>query len=618
MNKKKQLVAENPFYGLKALFALYQNKAKGIISSFLSAAWNEIKDNELGKQLFHIISFSIGDISNRHHNIFGKSKIEGGGEANNDRWIEYLQWLLNHNPKQFVAFLPLIVEYVGLRELVSWQIKTQKGKSKIVGVWGLLGIIQANKIAYEGLLNYLVKSINGNNPFLKHQIAKFVKIPRHSKRIKKDKEGKVVGKRNLQANTIAKMQAYGTLISNLSERMGWETEFKETHIEYTGYRNWQKQYNQDLEFVLFSTGKINEFDKETFTNWINQLPSGARFRVRKRLFNYQDTIIPKWSKLAKWFAEWEKVKENLQQEQRNLEHKARVSTLTDEEKEKLAKVKKDAKVTTGGISLFSMIDDLISGKASSITIQSIVDKVTFDVPILPIVDISGSMNGRPTLIARLITTLALLKNPNTMDNLLFRFGSVSDCITDNSIGQSSANKFMNKSSLVVKKLIDRTQTFAENFDRLGAFVHSGGGNTNISGLAERMREWVHQVNDDVVKQHRIEQINEYQVFLVVSDGDLNNSHSAATSMTDFIMKMKQWFGWDGVVVLWDVPKFGDSVNKSGYFDNIENVIHVTTYNMSTINQIFTKITDLDVIDIYTPLKSLYASNRYEFVKESVI
>ena len=85
-------------------------------------------------------------------------------------------------------------------------------------------------------------------------------------------------------------------------------------------------------------------------------------------------------------------------------------------------------------------------------------------------------------------------------------------------------------------------------------------------------------------------------------------------MTDFQMKMKQWFGWTGVIVMWDVPKYGDSVNKSGYFDNIENVIHITTYNMSTINQIFTKISDMDIIDIYTPLKSLYLSNRYELIK----
>lgn len=88
-------------------------------------------------------------------------------------------------------------------------------------------------------------------------------------------------------------------------------------------------------------------------------------------------------------------------------------------------------------------------------------------------------------------------------------------------------------------------------------------------------------------------------------------------MTDFVHKMKQWFGWNGVIVMWDVPKYGDSINKSGYFDNIENVIHISTYNISTINQIFTKIDDLDVIDIYTPLKSLMMSNRYQLVKEYI-
>lgn len=88
-------------------------------------------------------------------------------------------------------------------------------------------------------------------------------------------------------------------------------------------------------------------------------------------------------------------------------------------------------------------------------------------------------------------------------------------------------------------------------------------------------------------------------------------------MSEFMMKMKQWFGWNGVVVMWDIPKHTDTMDKSGYFDNIEGVIHVTTYNLSTINQIFTKIHDLDVIDIYTPLKSLMMSDRYDPIKSVI-
>jgi hypothetical protein len=195
MNKK--LVSENPFYGLKNLFALYQNKTKDI-SRYLDSAWSEAKTNSLFVTLFHIICFSIGDITNRKHNIFGKKTVDSGGDSASPQWITYLQWLIKNQPKQFVRFLPYIVEYVGIRELLSWQIRTTKGKKNISGVWGLLGIIQSNDVCYDGLIKYLVRSINGNDPFLKHQIAKYMKIPRHSKRIHKTRTGEVKGKRDLQ------------------------------------------------------------------------------------------------------------------------------------------------------------------------------------------------------------------------------------------------------------------------------------------------------------------------------------------------------------------------------------------------------------------------------------
>jgi hypothetical protein len=323
------------------------------------------------------------------------------------------------------------------------------------------------------------------------------------------------------------MQTYGSLVSRVSEAMGWVTTFKETHIEYTGYREWQKQYNKDLEFVLFSTNKIHEFDKEKFTNWLNQLPSGARYRVQRRLFDHNDQIREKYTKLGKWFNDWRKAKESLQAEQRVLEQKARTTGLTDKEKEKLVEVKKQAKVTTGAKTLFDSINDLLIGKSDDITIQSILDKVEFNVPVLPIVDISGSMAGRPTNIAKLLTTLVLLKNPNTFENLLFRFATVADCITDNSVGMISNNRFMGKQSIVVKKLIDRELTFRENFNSISNFVSSNGGSTNFDGVANKIKEWVDSAPNSVEKEHRREQINDYPVFLVISDGDKRLCHLAA-------------------------------------------------------------------------------------------
>jgi hypothetical protein len=620
--KKQKLVQENPFYGLKSLFALHQNQGNSNTASLITPAWNESKSEKERRELFHVINFATGDIANRQHNLFGKTKVESGGNSANEQWIVYLKWLLNNNEKQFINFLPLMVEYVGLRELTTYQIKTQKGKNKTTGTWGLLRDIQAKPKVYNALLELLVTFIDGNNPFNKTLVAKFVKIPRYSKRQAFDrKTGSKKGTRKLLSDTVYKMEVYHRLVNDLSAKKGWGVTVNEKFVEFTGYRNWQKQYNKDFEFVLFSTNKILDFDQEQFTNWLNVLPSGGRFAVRRRLLTKENKVKnEKWSKLSKWFLDWEKAKETLQQTQRVLEEKAKNEGLNHEEQETLKKVKKEAKVTTGASNLFKYIDDFVNGNVNDVTIQSILDKVVFDVPVLPIIDCSGSMSGRPTQLARLMTTLILTKNPSSHENVLFTFGTHASVYSDGSTGTDAPNRFMKgKSTTVINKLIDRTDTFMNNFNKVSMFVNSNQGGTNFSGIPEKMREWVNSASDEETKNQRKEQILEYPVFLLVSDGDLNNSTTPTKSFIDFQMKMKQWFGWEGVVILWNVPKYGDGASdKSDYLENVENVIHLSTYNLSTINQVFTKINDIDIIDVYTSLKSLYESNRYNPVKMATL
>jgi hypothetical protein len=80
--------------------------------------------------------------------------------------------------------------------------------------------------------------------------------------------------------------------------------------------------------------------------------------------------------------------------------------------------------------------------------------------------------------------------------------------------------------------------------------------------------------------------------------------------------MRQIAGWEGVVVIFDVCS--TSTRETSKFDGVENVIHFLGWNLGAVNSIFSKIHDLDVIDIYTPLKSLWLSNRYELVRKNVI
>lgn len=616
MKNKQQLVSENPFYGLENLFSLYNNGVKGSISSFISKAWDEAKSNDLFRKLFHIICFGIGDITNRKHNIFQGQKVDDGGNSANTQWLEYLTWLIKNDVKQFINFLPLIIEYVGLRELTSFQVKTVKGKKTTTSTWGLLQLIQQNKHCYDALINLLVLYIKGNNPFKKHLVAKFVKVPRTSKRIRKDKAGNAIGKRDLQDATKNKMKVYDNLVSKLSEAMGWEVVVNDSYTSYVGYRAWQKQYNSDLEYVLFATKKIKEFDKEQFINWLNRIPASARYRVRRRLLDGNDKDKGTWKNLAKWFLSWEEDKKKLQNTQRELQDKVTKGTITAEEKIILEKVKKDAKVTTGAKTLFDEIEQLVAGKASEITLESIFNKINFDVKVRVIADYSGSMNGRPKSLAAVAATAALLKSQSDYDLLI---GFSSDYkIWSGKTSVKTGNRFMSGKKVTLSGLIDKKDSFIQNFKRVyAAYLTGTASSTNIRQVSIAFKDWVDAAETPAEKQSRIEEICSAPVLLLISDGDLNCDPSPGGSLSTFKMNLKQWFGYEPVIVVWNIPKYGEG-SKDKYFKGMENVIHVTTYNLSTINQIFTKIGDLDIIDVYTPLKSLYESNRYDLVKTLTI
>lgn len=55
----------------------------------------------------------------------------------------------------------------------------------------------------------------------------------------------------------------------------WEYKVEGNIVNFKGYVKWRKDYNGELESVLFSTGKIKEFNKEEFMNWLNRIPSNG-------------------------------------------------------------------------------------------------------------------------------------------------------------------------------------------------------------------------------------------------------------------------------------------------------------------------------------------------------
>jgi hypothetical protein len=630
-NKMQNKVAENPFYGKSALLALLQQagqKNTRNITSQLDAAWRECKGDKVLREAFFVIVFSMGDITNRQHNIFRNKKVDNGGNSMREPFMGAMRWMVKNCPEQYYAFMKgdLFRQYSCLFNVLATQVRTNKGTKQITEVINMLDGVDLAQVA-----EYVAKIIQSSNPVERSLIAKWLVNPRLSKRQGRDrKTGEKKGSRKLQQKTWELSVVRTVFYQQLSEVMKWEVVKHKRNLQFVGMRNWKKEYNGDLESVLFSSGKITEFDETQFTKWLNTLPSGARYRVRRRLLDGTDKPKGKWTSkfggdLGQWFLNWEKFKDTAQEEQRVLEEKVRQGDTSEETKEKLQKVKKEAKVNTGAETLFSTFEKVLAGRMTPTefnqSAQSILDKIKFEVPVLVIADRSGSMTshsgGLPMKMAQLATTLVMLKNPSDeLDNVVVTFGSGAHFYTDRSTGVKKNNRFMKGEAVTVNKLVDREADFITNLTTVSTIVRGMNEGTDLGQVAGAFKRWLDSSADEAERQVKREAIQSYPVFLVMSDGDLNSGPSASQSMAQFQQDMLQWFGWTGVVVVWNVST--DNKPRHDYFQGMQNVVHYFGFNAGIINTIFSKIHDLDIIDVFTPVKSLHESNRYEPVKQNVL
>lgn len=604
-NKKQS----NPFYGMQKCLTLFQNGSKGSLSaSMLSDCFSECKTKEQ-KEMFYSLLFSIGDITGRQHNIFGKTKVDGGGTASREAFHIILAWLKSKDYNQYSKFLHsrLFNEYNSFDVLLANRVQTKPKTPKVQKV--ISSYSGRNEI--DDLSGFLAEICRGKSPFDKMLVAKFLTRPRTSKRS---------GHKKLLPETKAASKLKSDLIKSLSDKMGWNYKDFGKYISFDGFYNWRKEYNGEIESVLFSSGKIKEFDQQEFLNWLNRIPAGARYRVKRRLFDEKGNIHEKWMKQAKWFQTWETSKVEAQQTQRVLEEKIRQGTATQDEKETLTKVKKDAKVTTGAINFKDIFVDIIQGTVDKVKLQPFLDKINLPYNTLVFCDDSGSMNSpyagfgfTPRQFAAFIATICLLKNPDDVGrNLVGLFSSA--CRMFGSIDklEDKPNSILKGSVKTVSKmLVDPNKHFLDNLKEFKQFLdaHTTGQGTNISSIPEYLNRWV--AGDEV----KLETLRQFPVWTLISDGNFNNLGGASSSLNDFFARCQKYFGFKPFIIAIDVA-YGSSQDVKS-FSGIENFMFIPP-NPAQIEQFLTNFKDIDIMDVYTPLLSLHRSNRYELVRRNVI
>ena len=600
LNKKYN---DNPFYGLRNCLDLFQRAENTINTNLLNKCWKELKTKE-HKQMFFSLLFSIGDITARQHNIFKGIKKDNGGNTNREGFHIILEWMWKNHRSQFIKFLDtgLFNEYTCFDLLLRNRVKTRAGR--IISVYNTLG----DKQYRETIANYLYKVINGNNLFNKTLVAKFLTLPRISKRS---------GHNKMLPETKSIMEDKAELLIELSKLMGWEYEISATQANFKGYRKWRKEYNSDLESVLFSTGKINEFDKQSFIDWFDKLPSQARYRVKNRIFysRTKDTDTLKYTQLKPWVEEWENYKESKQEEKRVLEEKIRQGQATEEDKLNLQKIAKEAKINVGATNFKELYDEVCLGRVDKLKLEAFIDKVNLPYNSLVIIDDSGSMSGRPFNFATFIASICLYKNPDDdARNLLGFFDINSHWHTCIDRKRKAINSIINREIVKVKEtpFVDPEKSFYNNYRNIDEYCRSvfKGGCTNIVSIPEGLRKECEE-NPQV-----LDALKSYPVWTIISDGEWNSLYSPESSMNSFMTKCERYFGFKPFVVAIDISVHAARVSINR-FEGIENMIYIPS-NVAQIEQFLTNFKDMDVMDTYTPLQSLFRSNRYSLIRENTL
>ena len=84
-------VNNNPFFGCSNCLEIFNSTS--ISEHKLNTAWNEVRDSKEKREMFFSLLFSIGDITNRQHNIFKNKKVDNGGNARREDFYLITNWL---------------------------------------------------------------------------------------------------------------------------------------------------------------------------------------------------------------------------------------------------------------------------------------------------------------------------------------------------------------------------------------------------------------------------------------------------------------------------------------------------------------------------------------------
>ena len=260
------------------------------------------------------------------------------------------------------------------------------------------------------------------------------------------------------------------------------------------------------------------------------------------------------------------------------------------------------------------------GNIDKVKFESFVNKVNLPYNSLVIVDDSGSMRGGPFNFAKFLASVCLVKNPDDEGrNLIGMFNTRSRLYQYIEVKTSNpSNGLMRRQRGVhiqPEPFVDPHKSFYDNYLRISNFMEAKfeGGGTNISSIADGFYRMA-QNNPEL-----LDALKNYPIWTIISDGCFNQMYSPEASLNDFFRKCEMYFGYRPFIIAIDVFTWNISKEwiNAEQFSGIDNFMYIPG-QPEIIEQMLLNFKDMDRFDVYTPLQSLYRSNRYELVRNNVI
>lgn len=98
-------------------------------------------------------------------------------------------------------------------------------------------------------------------------------------------------------------------------------------------------------------------------------------------------------------------------------------------------------------------------------------------------------------------------------------------------------------------------------------------------------------------------------------GDFSNSLGAKQAVLDFQKTMEENMGFCPFIILMEVTR--RSYTDARKFEGVDNFLWINS-NPAQIEQVLVNFKDMDMMDVYASLQSMFRSNRYAPVREHVL